>query len=295
MLPSGGSGIRLDSIRELLKISIPLGVAAMVVTINSFLDKWIVSIMCSPEEYAVFTAGAHEVPFITAITNSVMTVIIVSLTEAFRDGDHKEALRIIRSAATKTSTLLMPIMMVCAALAAPLVQFIFTSQYSGAIPVFLVYLLYMPYWTIYYGPIMTAMGKPKAVMYCSLTGLVCNGVISVLFVKVFGSIGASIATIVTLYLVTLPLNLRVICKDLKVHWIRLLPLKHYLLCVLLSLPGAAAAYAVSCLTKSLGFFFQLAYGGISFMLFTVPIFVRCFHLPWRSYVSKVLEIIRLKN
>lgn len=286
MVPKDDGKMRLDSIANLLRVSIPLGVAGMIITLNSFLDKWVISFMCTPEEYAVFTAGAHEVPFITAITNSVMTVIIVSLTEAFRDGDRPKALGIIRGAATKTSLLLMPIMMLCLALAKPLVCFIFTDQYIGAVSIFIVYLLYMPYWTIYYGPIMTAMGKPNAVLYCALTGLVCNGAISVFCVKLFGPIGASIATIATIYLINLPLNFHVICKELRVKWTKLLPLRHYLVCILLSVPGAAAGYGTSLLLGNMGYFWQLAFGGTVFAAVTIPVFVKHFRLPWKALINK---------
>ena len=112
IVPSDDGKMQLRSIRLLLKVAIPLGVAAMIGSINSYLDKWIVSFMCMPSEYAVFTAGAHEVPFITAITHSVMTVILVELTDACRDQEYDRAVRTINGAAKKTSMLLMPIMMV---------------------------------------------------------------------------------------------------------------------------------------------------------------------------------------
>lgn len=289
IVPRDDGKIRLQSIRMMLKVAIPLGVAAMISSINSYLDKWIVSFMCSPSEYAVFTAGAHEVPFITAVTNSVMTVILVELTDACRDREYERAVRTINGAAKKTSMLLMPIMMACAALAGPLIQFIFTSQYSEAIPIFMVYLLYMPYWTIYYGPILTAMGKSRTVLYCALAGLICNGLLSVQFVRMFGPIGASIATIATIYLVNLPMNLYVICRDLHVSWTRILPVGHYLYCILLALPGASAAGSVSWLLRDTGAFFQLALGGAVFALVTAPIYVRAFRLPWQEILGRIRD------
>lgn len=289
MVPGDDGRISLQSIKQLLKVSIPLGVAAMVITLNSFLDKWIVSLMCSPEEYAVFASGAHEVPFITAITNSVMTVIIVPLTEAFRDGDRTKAVGIIRKAAESTSMFLMPIMLLCFALAEPIICFIFTERYAGAVSIFVVYLLYMPYWTIYYGPIMTAMGKPNAVLCCALAGLLCNAAISVACVKLMGPIGASIATIATVYAVTLPLNLRIICKEMNVRWTRLLPLRHYGVCILLSVPGAVLCRLTTYLLSDFAYFWQLSAGGVVFLAVTVPIFVKHFGLPWRELLRKVVN------
>lgn len=287
MVPRDDGKMRLFSIKQLLKVSIPLGVAAMVVTLNSFLDKWIISLMCTPEEYAVFVSGAHEVPFITAITNSVMTVIIVPLTEAYRDGDYAKALDLVRNAARSTSMLLMPIMLMCFALAGPIICFIFTERYAGAISIFIVYLLYMPYWTIYYGPIMTAMGKPNAVLYCAFAGLLCNAAISVACVRLLGPIGASIATIATVYAVNLPLNLRVICKEMNVKWTQLLPLKHYGICILLSVPGAVLCWLAAHLLSDLAYFWQLAAGGCVFLAVTVPIFVWHFKLPWKDALQSV--------
>lgn len=295
VIPADDCRIKWNSIKSLITVSLPLGMASMVITLNSYLDKWIISVMCTPEEYAVFSVGAHEVPFITAITNSVMTVIIVSLTEACRDEQFDQAQKIINNAAEKTTMFLMPLMLVCLSLSKPLIGFVFSEKYLEAVGIFIVYLLYFPYWSIYYGPIMTAMGKPKAVLYIALAGLACNAFLSVFMVKIMGSIGASVATILTIYLVNLPLNLGIISKGIHVKWTKLLPYKHYGVCILLSTPGALAAWLVSLLLNKVAYFWQLAAGGIVFVIITVPIYVWHFKLPWRDLLNNILRKVGIKT
>lgn len=144
IVPADDGQIRGDSIRKLLKISVPLGLASMVGTLDSYLDKWIVSAMLSPETYAVFANGAHEIPFIGAITGAITTVILVDMTRACKCGDYAQALQLFRGAAEKTSMILLPIMMLLLVLSEPLIAFLYTDAYLGAVNVFRVYVLFLP-------------------------------------------------------------------------------------------------------------------------------------------------------
>lgn len=287
IVPADDGRIRGDSIRQLLKISVPLGLASMVGTLDSYLDKWIVSAMLSPETYAVFANGAHEIPFIGAITGAITTVILVDMTRACKDGDYAQALQLFRGAAEKTSMILLPIMMLLLVLSEPLIAFLYTDAYLGAVNVFRVYVLFLPMRTVFYGSIMTALGKAHAVLTRAVAALAANAVCSVLFVHLFGAIGASLATILAAYCVNLPINFYVICKTLHIPWTQLLPLKHYGMCLLLSLPGTLLCWLCSYLLRDFGAFWRLAAGGCAFAAVTVPIFIRYFHLPWRELLRKL--------
>lgn len=290
ILPRDDAAPKWGSMKRLLAISVPLGVASMIGTISLSLDKWIVSAMLNPETFAVYTKGAYELPFISTITGAIGTVILVDMTKAAKAGDYDTALSLFRHAAEKTSLLLLPLMVLCLSLARPLILFLFTDAFVDAIPIFMVYLLYIPVRTVYYGPLMIAMGKSKAVMWRSVAGLTANAVLSVLLVRWMGAVGATVATIITVYLVSVPINMYVICRKTQAKWYRILPLGRYGLCLLLSLPGAAACVLLNRFVL-FGYLpiIQLCGGGLAFAAITIPLLCWRFHISPRDIVRAALK------
>ena len=65
---------------KIIKFAAPLGVATMLGSIMLQLDKVIVSLMCTPEEFANYVNGAFELPFIGIITGSIATIILADMS-----------------------------------------------------------------------------------------------------------------------------------------------------------------------------------------------------------------------
>lgn len=144
VFPKDGSHIKLESMRELAAVSVPLGFASLMGTIYSSLDGWIISRMCGAETYSAFKMGAGELPFVGIITGAVSTVMIVDITKAISDKKYESAISLFRNMADKTSQLLMPIMVFFLVASKNFVSFLYTTKYFDAVPFFVVYLFDFP-------------------------------------------------------------------------------------------------------------------------------------------------------
>ncbi len=249
-----GSHIEKDSMKSLLMVSLPLGIASMLGRLYTNLDSWVVSGFMGPEAYSVFQMGAFEIPFIGIITNSVSTVMTVDITTAIREKKYQAAISLFRGIAYRTSQILMPIMVFFLFAARNFICFMFTESYVGAIPFFLLYLLYIPVHTVMYGPIMVALGKSKIILARDAAAFAMNALLSIILVIRIGAIGATIATIFITYVYSVPLDIYLIAKWCNVKWHQVLPYAHMIRCILLAVPGGVVSYFVD-----RHFFAQLSY------------------------------------
>jgi O-antigen/teichoic acid export membrane protein len=74
-----------------------------------------------------------------------------------------------------------------------------------------------------YGAFQLALGLNREIMYRSAIGLAVNLGLSIVFVGWLGSIGAVIATLITLYFVNCSLNLALISRSIRCRWWEVLP------------------------------------------------------------------------
>jgi O-antigen/teichoic acid export membrane protein len=117
----------LASMKEMLKFSVPLGLATMLGTITLQLDKVVVSVMTSPEEFAVYANGAVEIPLIGIVTGSVTAVILADMRKHAVKGEYLEAVKLFRLTAEKTSYILFPVMFFLLVSADSFIQTLFSG------------------------------------------------------------------------------------------------------------------------------------------------------------------------
>lgn len=295
LLPKDDGKLRPSSMRAILTMSVPLGVASMLGTLSNSLDKWIISFMRTPEEYAVFSYGAYELPFLSTIAGAISTVIIVDMVKYTKEHRYDDALALFRKVAEITSYVIFPVMMLFMVVAEPFYEFMYTKTMLPAVPVFRVYLLMLPIRTVMYGPLLIAMGKSKQVLYRTIAGLVANLVLSILLVMQIGTIGATVATVLTLYTVAVPINLLIIGKECKKRWRELLPWKHFGKCFAYALPATGVAFFAMYALREAGVIYQLITSCLSFAIICSCCYVWMFHIDYRRIVRSVITRLGMKR
>lgn len=214
-----------SSMKKMVQYSVPLGLASMLGTITLQLDKMIVSSMCTPDDFAVYANGAVEIPLISVITGSIATVILADMANSVKDGDHAGALALFRQAAVRSALILLPVMAFLMVYATDFILLLYSERYIESVTAFRIYLFTLPIRIVVYGSALMALGMTRAVLWRSIFELLLNAVFSIVFVYLFGYIGAAIATILTLYLWSVPFNLHAIAKGFGCHWHETLPLQ----------------------------------------------------------------------
>lgn len=293
ILPKEEGRISWDNIKKLLAISLPLGISCVMGTLDRNLDQWIVSMMLTPEVYAVYTQGARELPLISTITGAISTVIIVDLTKSVQKKDYESAKELFRKAAEKTALFLMPAMVFFFVAAKPLIIFLYTEEFIEAVPIFQIYLLYMPIRIVYYTPFLVALGKSKFIMWEGVFALFVNAALSIICVHFFSAKGAALATILSLYLVNVPLNIYMISKGTQIPWRQLLPFKHIFLCIIYAIPGAICSLLLGQIMEDhFSSFVILISEFFMFVVVTFPILSWRFDISGRNIATKVFNRIR---
>lgn len=258
---------------EMMKYAVPLGLAGMLGTIMLQTNKIVVSAMCTPEEFANYVNGAIEIPLIGVITGSISSVILVDMTKYIYNEDKPKALELFKKAAVRSAGILLPVMVFLLTVGKPFIVTLYSEKYLESVIPFYIYLLVIPIRIVNYGSALMALGQSKAILYRSIFDLIVNLLLSVLFVHLWGYLGAAIATVVTLYIWTIPYNLYKIGKGFDVKFWETLPLKELASIVLLCLAGVPLAM-IHLLIHRQPYFVQLLMAAILYFPVVVLLLIR---------------------
>lgn len=256
-----------------LKYSVPLGLAGFIGTISMSLDKMIVSSMCSPEQFAVYVNGAIEIPLIRVLTGSVIAILLPDLVKMYKATQHHDLKALWHRAMVKCSLLILPIMVFLFVMAPEVIRVLFTDKYVESVHPFRIYLLLLPIRITTFGAIFMAAGRNKLIVYRAATGLILNLFLSIILVKVLGSIGAAISTVLITYLWSVPYSLFFISRILKMNIRNTIPFGILIKVLIVSI-GSGVVFLLAPFVRPLGDVVTLAILGLSYTIFVLVLFDR---------------------
>lgn len=242
--PADSSNPTVSGIRELTAFTVPLALAGMFGTLSLQLDKIVVSAMCTPEEFAVYSLGAIEIPLIGIVTGAITSVALTEMRKAVANGDTDEAVRIFTKIAKTSSIIIFPVMLFLLINADILVRVLYTATYSESVIPFRIYLLLLPVRTVIFGSLLMAFGLSKFILKRAAIGLAINVVLSVALVSMLGSAGAVIATVCSIYFWEVPASLAMIRKASCLPILQIFPLSYFCRTLLLLSPIALASITI---------------------------------------------------
>lgn len=216
------------SLKSILLVSVPFGVASMLGTFSLYIDKFIVSSYSDVESFAIYVNGAIEIPLIGVLTGSVASVLVGEMSRKISENKLADALDLFKTSATKTALLLFPIMVFFLINSKEFMILMYSEKYSKSAIPFMIYLLLVPIRIVVFGSALIAMGKSKMILVRSLVELALNILVSILMFHLLGIWGVAIATVVVTYLWSVPFNLIEISKGFKVSVFNLFEFKSLL-------------------------------------------------------------------
>jgi O-antigen/teichoic acid export membrane protein len=202
-------------IRKQVRFSIPLGLAGLLGTVSQSLDQVMVAAFCSTAAFAVYVNGAMEIPLIGMITGSVTSVLIVDYARLHKEGHLDEIVALIHRAMVKCALILIPVMAFLLCMAPELMRLLFGKPYEGSATFFRIYLLLLPVRTLTFGAILAATGNSHYILIQTVIGVIAQLIATWYGIHWFGAIGAASASVVTMYLVTIPYLLIVLRRILQ--------------------------------------------------------------------------------
>lgn len=179
-----------------LNYCIPLGLSSIIGILGVQLDKFMISGFFTPEQFAIFSVGAMELPFIGILANSVNSILLPQLSS-----NNVEAMsELYKGAVRKNALIVFPMAALFYIFAEPIIIFLYGIQYSEASLYFRIYLMVLPLRIATYGIIFQAFGKTKAILINALFMLSANAVMNYFFIQAMGMKGAAYATVLVTWL-----------------------------------------------------------------------------------------------
>lgn len=178
------------------KYGIPLYLTSFIAIITLNTDKTIVSYFGGVEEFAVFSIGAREIPFIGILSASLAQSQFPKIVSLLKNGQNNQAKNLWIKSTKDVSMILFPLILLLMLFSKPLILLVFGEKYLPGIPVFRAYLLILLWRNNYYGALLSASGQTKWITVYSAVSMLINLLCSVVLYYSFGIIGVVYATFI---------------------------------------------------------------------------------------------------
>ncbi|MGW8122584.1 oligosaccharide flippase family protein [Roseivirga echinicomitans] len=215
----------LPILRNQLQYSIPLALSSIIGTLNRKIDFVMISFFFSVEVFAVYSAGAFEIPIVGVVMGVIISITVPEFVRLLRDDKKQELLRIWKSSITKVSLIFFPLFIFLFVNAKDFIEVLFTSKFQNSHLIFSILIFTLPLRIANYGSLLQSFGKTKLIFRYSIMTLVMNVILNYIFIKTFGFYGAAVSTVVSMYFMNI-LQLRAGGRLLGIRITEMMPFKN---------------------------------------------------------------------
>ncbi len=214
-------GIDYSLIKKILVFSLPLGLSAIVGTLNIQADKLMVGYFYDTKTLAIYTNAANEMP-VTIISASITAVLMPQMVRLLKSKKENNAISLWGSA-TYLSYIFICFFSTSLIVFAPQVMsFLYSNKYLPGVQVFRIYSLLLLLRTTYFGMVLNCLGETKFIFYSSILTLALNVVLNLTLHYFIGINGFAIASIISIGFVNM-LQLRITSNKLNVRFKSIMP------------------------------------------------------------------------
>ncbi|MBQ3146666.1 MAG: oligosaccharide flippase family protein [Oscillospiraceae bacterium] len=201
---SGGlrPGLSKKMIRSIFAFSLPLGLSAVISTLNIEIDKLLIGYLMDTEQMAIYTNASKELP-VTFVAVSITAVLLPQLTRLLKKDRTGEAISLWANATELSYLVICLIVAGVFTYAEDVMSLLYSAKYLPGLPVFRIYTLVLLLRCTYFGIILNAKGKNKEILIASITSLGLNMVLNPLLYRALGMIGPALASFLAILAVQL--------------------------------------------------------------------------------------------
>jgi O-antigen/teichoic acid export membrane protein len=179
-----------------LQYSLPLWLSFVVTVGRSSVDKFLVVYLYRPEDFAIYSRGAFELPLVGMVPFALANLLGPKFAEAYGRGETASIISMWREAARKVAHVFFPLFVFCFIFAEPIITLLFTSQYRGSVEIFRIYLCLLPIRIVSYKTILIATGTTKPILAAAIIGFVASVVLGIGLEAALGLTGPAIGYVI---------------------------------------------------------------------------------------------------
>jgi len=279
--------IELPYLLSQLKYIFPIGGARLVKEIGSKIDKYILSGMFSPAQFAIYAVGSFKIPFIGAFYGSIGNVLIPAMTVHGNNGELNKTKELWHKMIVKYATITIPSVIFCLLLAKPIIILLYTDKYIESVNIFRIFLIISFIQMINPSSVLRACRTTKIIFTSHFYSMVVAVLLSYFLIKQYGMIGGAISIVISSYLRTL-IQTKKVKELLSLDFVNLFPWSDFFKIMICSLGGALLPFVI--IQLNLSNFLTILLGGVSYCLIVVPIFLFSNILNYRQLIHVARSI-----
>ena len=196
-LKGPGSWLDREILAELWSYLWPIQLGRIPAYLASYLDKIVASLYLTPQNFAAYSLGAREIPFVNMIGPSVAGVLIPHMVQDAQADNIDRICQRWRSCAEKTALLTYLIASFCVWHAVPIMQFLFSSVYIESSVPFRAFAAITFVRVIEYGSLAKAFGWSGTIMRSALISAVVLAIAMLVLTWQLGVLGLALSFLVS--------------------------------------------------------------------------------------------------
>lgn len=186
-----------ELLSEVLRFSLPIGLATMVGTISLELDKLMIGYWFNAEELAIYTKAAKELP-ISIFSQALITLLLPVITSLFSKGQKEQGVRLWGVSISLSFSIISFLVAAMIVFAPQIMTILYSEKYITGVSVFRIYSLAMIWRTTYFGMALNATGKTNSILINAVISLIMNFILNIILYYSIGFVGPAIATFLSL-------------------------------------------------------------------------------------------------
>lgn len=223
-----------------LKYSVPLGLSGIIGALILQLDRIMVALFFGAREYAIYANGAFELPLVSIITGSAMSVLTPEFVRLYRQGRNIDILRLWHSAVRKVALIFFPVALFLIFYGRDIIVVLFSTRYTESSAVFRIFQILLFLRITKYGSLLMAAGQSSLILKVAGGTLLLSVALNLLFIPLIGLPGAALATVIGAYAMG-GWQLQWCRRLLRVQWGEIFPWRSLIWIAVISLCGAGLA------------------------------------------------------
>jgi O-antigen/teichoic acid export membrane protein len=176
---------------EQVRYAIPIGIFGVLGVLRRDLHNYFVSAAFSPAQFAIYSVGSMQTPFVPVIVESVTTVMVVRVSELQHQGRHRDVMELTARAINRLASILFPIVALLFVTRRDLIVLMYKSAYEQSADIYAINLLLLGVAVFSLEPIIQAYKEVRgAILAIQVSVLAAMTVFLYFAIGQLGMIGA---------------------------------------------------------------------------------------------------------
>jgi O-antigen/teichoic acid export membrane protein len=187
--------VKRSSLKEQARFIFPVGIAGLLVMVNSYVGQLFVSYSLGAALLAYYVVGTTLQPVIAIFRNTIADIVLPETMSVAHDSA-EASLNLWQKSSVFSCLVLIPIVVVASCISDPLITTLFTDAYRPAVPIFEIYLLTLVRECFDFGVPLRVAARTSKFVIGNLVALFVNLPLILILANSFGVLAPAIAFVV---------------------------------------------------------------------------------------------------